>query len=39
MIKIQIDMNKHQLPTRGIKYWGLIGCFGVLHRIKFGVIG
>jgi len=31
--------NEHQLPTSGIKHWGLSGYSSVLPRIKFGVTG
>lgn len=29
--------NKHQLPTLGIKHWGLGGYLSILPRNKFGV--
>ena len=32
-------MNEHQLPTSGIKHWGLSGYSSILPRFKFGVTG
>jgi len=33
----ELDNVKYDLPTRGIKHWGLSGYSNILPRIKFGV--
>ncbi len=34
-----LSETEHQLPTRGIKHWGLSGYSIIQPRIKFGVAG
>lgn len=37
--RLNLDVKKAQLPTRGIKHYDLSGYASILPRIKFGLFG